>query len=111
MVTIDIPVNEDHFTKDIELTPIEVGVKVRIDHIYFDFNKATLRQESFTELDRVVDFMAENPTIEIELSGHTDNRGSDEYNKKLSQNRSDAVMGYLITNKINASRITSVGYG
>jgi len=110
-VVVDIPVSDDHFIRDIELTAIKVGAKVRIDHIYFDFNKAILRSASFTELDRVVHFMTENLSSEIELSGHTDNRGSDEYNQKLSQNRSDAVMAYLIKNNVSASRMTSVGYG
>lgn len=110
-VAVEIPETDDHFNKDIELTPIEVGAKVRIDHIYFDFNKSTLRKESNAELDRVVHFMNENPKIEIELSGHTDNRGSDEYNQKLSQDRSDAVRVYLIKHGVAAERMTSVGYG
>jgi OOP family OmpA-OmpF porin len=110
-VTVEIPETDDHFNKDIKLTAIEIGAKVRIDHIYFDFNKSTLREESNAELDRVVHFMNENPKIEIELSGHTDNRGSDDYNQKLSQDRSNAVMAYLIGNGVDASRMTSVGYG
>ena len=109
-VIVEIPVADDHFTKDIQLIPIEVGMKVRIDHIYFDFNKANLRDESFAELGRVVHFMIENPTIEIELSGDTDDRGSELYNEELSQDRSDAVMMFLIDREVQASRMISIGY-
>src|SRR5690606_4445092 len=78
-------------TKDLVLQPIEVGVTVRLKNIYFDFDKTTLKRESFAEIDKVVDFLRQNPTVEIEISGHTDNKGSDEYNATLSQGRSEAV--------------------
>jgi outer membrane protein OmpA-like peptidoglycan-associated protein len=61
-----------------------VGVTVRLENIYFDFDAATLRPESFTELDKLVDFMKKYPKMRVEIGGHTDSKGSDEYNKDLS---------------------------
>ncbi len=98
-------------TKDLYLQPIEVGLTVRLKNIYFDFNKATLKAESFTELNKVVNFLDQNPTVEIEISGHTDNKGSDEYNLTLSQGRSQSVVDYLASQSIQPSRLTAKGYG
>ena len=98
-------------TKDIVLQPIEVGVTVRLKNIYFDFDKTTLKNESFTELNKVVDFLKQNPSVEIEISGHTDNKGSDDYNQSLSQGRSEAVVSYIISQGIDAYRLGAHGYG
>jgi OmpA-OmpF porin, OOP family len=97
--------------KDLYLVPIEVGQVVRLNNVFFDFDKWDLRPESFIELNRVVKLLAENPSIEIEMSAHTDSRGSDEYNFKLSDNRARSVMEYIISKGIDQSRITSHGYG
>lgn len=97
--------------KDLYLVPIEVGAVVRLNNVYFDFDKWALRSESFVELDRVVKMLEENPAIEIEMSAHTDSRGSDDYNFKLSDNRARSVMEYIISKGIAASRIKSQGYG
>ncbi|MES1214961.1 MAG: OmpA family protein [Bacteroidota bacterium] len=97
--------------KDLYLVPIEIGSVVRLNNVFFDFDKWDLRGESFLELDRVVKLLNENPAIEIEMSAHTDSRGSDEYNFKLSDNRARSVMEYIIAHGISASRITSHGYG
>lgn len=98
-------------TKDILLQPIEVGVTVRLKNIYFDFDKTTLKSESFTELDKVVAFLKQNPSVEIEISGHTDSKGSDDYNQKLSQGRSEAVVTYIIDQGIDGYRLSAHGYG
>lgn len=97
--------------KDLYLVPIEIGQVVRLNNVFFDFDKWSLRPESFVELDRVVKLLNENPAIEIEMSAHTDNRGSDEYNFKLSDNRARSVMEYIISKGIAANRIISQGYG
>lgn len=97
--------------KDLYLVPIEIGQIVRLNNVFFDFDKWDLRPESYIELDRVVKLLKENPTIEIEMSAHTDNRGSDEYNIKLSDNRARSVMEYIISKGIAPQRITSHGYG
>lgn len=98
-------------TKDIMLQPIEVGVTVRLKNIYFDFDRTTLKNESFAELNKVVEFLKDNPSVEIEISGHTDNKGSDEYNENLSQGRSEAVVNYIISQGIDGYRLTAHGYG
>jgi len=97
--------------KDLYLVPIEIGQVVRLNNVFFDFDKWDLRPESFVELDRVVKLLMENPAIEIEMSAHTDNYGSDEYNYKLSDNRARSVMEYILTKGISPGRITSQGYG
>jgi OmpA-OmpF porin, OOP family len=93
------------------LQPIEVGVTVRLKNIYFDFDKTTLKKESFVELNKVVDFLKQNASVEIEIEGHTDNKGSDEYNATLSQGRSQAVVDYIISQGIESYRLAAHGYG
>ena len=98
-------------SKDLYLEPIEVGLTVRLKNIYFDFNKTTLKSESFLELNKVVNFLEQNPTVEIEIAGHTDSKGTDEYNVNLSQGRSQAVVDYLASQGIDRVRLTAHGYG
>ena len=98
-------------TKDLFLQPIEVGLTVRLKNIYFDFDKTTLKKESFVELNKVVDFLKQNPHVEIEISGHTDSKGSDEYNLNLSQGRSQSVVDYIVSQGIDSYRLTAHGYG
>ena len=97
--------------KDLYLVPIEIGQVVRLNNVFFDFDKWDLRSESFVELDRVVKLLQENPAIEIEMSAHTDSYGSDDYNFKLSDNRARSVMEYILSKGITSNRITSQGYG
>jgi len=97
--------------KDLYLVPIEIGQVVRLNNVFFDFDKWDLRPESFVELDRVVKLLQENPAIEIEMSAHTDSYGSDDYNIKLSDNRARSVMEYILSKGITTNRITSHGYG
>ena len=97
--------------KDLYLVPIEIGQIVRLNNVFFDFDKWDLRPESFVELDRVVKLLQDNPAIEIEMSAHTDSHGSDDYNFKLSDNRARSVMEYILSKGIASSRIISHGYG
>lgn len=103
--------DQSPLTKDIFLEPIEVGLTVRLKNIYFDTNKTILKPESFVELNKVVDFLTQNSTVEIEISGHTDSQGSDTYNNNLSQGRSQAVVDYIVNQGIDVSRLTAKGYG
>jgi OmpA-OmpF porin, OOP family len=98
-------------TRDLYLVPLEVGSTIRLNNIFFDVAKATLRPESYPELDRLAGLMTENSKMQIELSGHTDNVGSDEANLKLSADRAKTVTDYLVTLGISAERIQSKGYG
>ncbi len=97
--------------KDVALKNIAVGSKIILKNIFFDFDKATLRPESTNELERLTKLLNDVPTLKIEISGHTDSKGADEYNKTLSNNRAKAVLDYLVKVGISASRLTSVGYG
>lgn len=95
----------------IELKQLEVGLSVRLNNIFFDFDKTTLRPESFPELDKVAELLEQNPRLYIEIGGHTDDKGSDSYNEKLSQGRAEAVREYLTGKWIEPERITAMGYG
>ena len=99
------------FTRDLYLQPIEVGVTVRLKNIYFDFDKTTLKKESFIELNKVVEFLKENPSVEIEIAGHTDSKGADDYNVNLSQGRSQSVVDYIVSQGIQSFRLAAHGYG
>lgn len=88
-----------------------ISAPVLIDNIFYDFDKATLRDSSKTALDQLVDILNDNPNITIELAAHTDYVGSDVYNKGLSQRRAESVIRYLIDHGIAADRLTPVGYG
>lgn len=98
-------------TYDLQFPLASISAPVLIDNIFYEFNKATLLPESKSALDSLVMMLNENPNITIELSAHTDYRGSDEYNKKLSQKRAESVVAYLIAHGIAADRLTPVGYG
>lgn len=88
-----------------------IRMPVLIDNIFYDFDKATLRPESETALDDLVKLLNENPNVTIELSAHTDYKGSGEYNKRLSQRRAEAVVAYLTEHGIASDRLSPVGYG
>ena len=88
-----------------------ISAPVLIENIFYDFDKATLRPESQTALDELVKLLNENPNITIELSAHTDYKGSDQYNERLSQRRAESVVNYLIAHGIASDRLTPKGYG
>lgn len=88
-----------------------ITAPVLIDNIFYDFDKATLRPESTEALDNLIALLNENPNVTIELSAHTDFRGSDQYNQRLSQRRAESVVNYLIAHGIAADRLSPVGYG
>ncbi len=82
-----------------------------LENIFFDFDRYTLRPESKEELDGLIDLLTLNSNVTIELSAHTDRKGSDEYNNVLSQRRAEAVVDYLIKGGIAKDRLTAVGKG
>jgi outer membrane protein OmpA-like peptidoglycan-associated protein len=97
--------------KDLLLVPIEIGESIQLKNVFFVQSKAELKSESYPELDRLVKIMKDNPTIEIELSGHTDARGSAGANLELSEKRVAAVRQYLIEKGVPMKRMTGKGYG
>jgi outer membrane protein OmpA-like peptidoglycan-associated protein/tetratricopeptide (TPR) repeat protein len=109
----DIPTSAKFQTikKDIELKPIEKGAKIVINNIFFETGKATLSPQSNVELEKAVDLLKTNPTMTIEVGGHTDNVGDDAYNMKLSHDRAKSVREYLVKAGIVGERIQAKGYG
>ena len=99
------------YLKNIPLQPVEVNAAMVLKNIFFDFSKYALRNESQVELDKLVQFLKDNPTVKIVVEGHTDNVGAAADNLKLSENRARAVMNYLLNNGITAGRVTSKGFG
>jgi outer membrane protein OmpA-like peptidoglycan-associated protein len=99
------------YRKDVDLKKIEVGNAIVLRNVFFDHAKATLRPESKNELDRLIKLLNENPTVRIEMGGHTDSDGSDTYNQKLSEGRAQAVVQFLVKGGINIGRLEFKGYG
>lgn len=102
---------ERTITRTVELRKLTTGVVSVLRNIYFDFDKATFRTESYTELNKLERMMAENPNLKVEIAGHTDAIGTAAYNKLLSQRRAEAVKDFLTKKGIDPRRITAVGYG
>ena len=96
---------------DLEIQHIELNKSYRINDIYFAFNSFDLSGESESILDLLIEFLEENPSIYIEIQGHTDNIGNDAENMKLSANRAKSVYNYLISKNIAPKRLTYKGYG
>ena len=97
--------------KDVDLKNLAVGKKIVLKNIFFDTDKATLRPESTNELERLIKLMNDVPSLKIELSGHTDSQGADDYNQGLSERRAKAVTDYLTKAGISADRLKAAGYG
>lgn len=90
----------------------EVGEKlISLEGVNFDTNKATIRPDSKPILDNAVTVLNENAAVSVRVEGHTDSRGSDAYNQKLSQKRAEAVVAYLVAAGIDAERLLPIGYG
>jgi outer membrane protein OmpA-like peptidoglycan-associated protein/tetratricopeptide (TPR) repeat protein len=99
------------YEKNISLQPIEANATVVLKNIFFDVNKFELKPESQAELDKVVQLLVDNPTLKIQINGHTDSIGKAADNLKLSDNRARAVVSYLIGKGINTNRLTAKGFG
>jgi outer membrane protein OmpA-like peptidoglycan-associated protein len=110
---LDVPASAafKEVTKDISFQPMEVGNKVVLNNIFFDYNQSSIRNESRNEIERLALMLFKNPTVKIEISGHSDSKGSDEYNQKLSEARAKSVVDYLIMLDVEPERLTAKGYG
>ena len=109
--TRNIPPTTDSVRADVLLNKVVVNKDYRLSNILYDFDKATLTRSSMLVLDTLYDIMRENPSFVIELSSHTDGKGSDPYNLKLSQARAQSCVDYLIGKGIAKKRMVPVGYG
>lgn len=97
--------------KVIEMKKLKAGKRVVLNNVFYDFDKATLRPESTKELDALAELLKTNPTLRIELGSHTDDKGADEYNRKLSEARAASVVVYLVGKDIAQDRLVAKGYG
>jgi len=97
--------------RDLEMVPFKVGETVRLNNIFFDTGKATLRPESYRELDRVIKLFTYSPNLKIEINGHTDAVGSETSNQALSEARAKTVSDYLLSKNLSNDKITYVGFG
>ena len=104
-------VNFDPINIDIYLEPITEGIKTTLNNIFFEFDKYELKAKSITELQEINRFLSDNSTLKIEISGHTDNKGDDQYNNELSLKRAKAVYDYLMDLGIDGNRMSYKGYG
>jgi peptidoglycan-associated lipoprotein len=109
--TLSTPTEEKTETFYVDFSLASITKPVLIENIFYDFDRATLREESKESLNEIVTMLEDNPNVTIELSAHTDRKGSDEYNINLSQRRAQSVVDYLISAGIEKERLTPVGYG
>jgi outer membrane protein OmpA-like peptidoglycan-associated protein len=98
-------------TRTVQMRRVSVGVVSILRNIYFDFGKATFRQESYNELNKLEAMLRQNASMKVEIAGHTDNYGSKTFNKQLSLLRAQAVRSFLTSKGIDPRRVSAVGYG
>ncbi len=104
-------ITSQSIVQDLHMEPIELNTGIRLENIYYDFEKWEIRADAALELDKLVKIMNDNPTIWVELGSHTDSRGNDAFNLSLSQKRAAAAVKYIISRGINKNRIEAKGYG
>jgi len=98
--------------RNLYLVPIEVGSVIRLNNIFFDFDKANLKPESYPELERLIKFLLDHPDVKkIEIAGHTDDVGTDLYNQTLSERRTNSVVEYLVGRHIERAKLVARGFG
>ena len=108
--TVEFP-DTTAIIKNFELKKLQKGAAIVVENILFNTGNATLKAESYSELNKLVNLLKENPSVRIEVSGHTDNVGSATVNKNLSKSRAMSVMNYLISQGISSARLEYEGYG
>ena len=112
---INIPASDNFsdssIVRNIYLDKITVGKTYRLDNIYYDFDKWEIREDAKEELGNLIRILKENPTMKIELYSHTDSRGSDPYNLKLSDKRAKSAIAYLVESGIDINRLEGIGFG
>lgn len=101
----------ENFTANFELEQIIIEKPIVLENIYYDLDKWFIRPDAAKELDRLVQVMADNPSLNIELSSHTDSRAGDQYNLVLSDKRAKAAVEYVVSKGIDAKRMKWKGYG
>jgi outer membrane protein OmpA-like peptidoglycan-associated protein len=108
-VTIPDGLNKAEVVHNVPLIKTEKGAKIVLNNIFFDFNKSTLRPNSYKSLNSLLSTMKRYPNMAIEISGHTDNVGSMSFNQRLSDNRASVVRDFLVRNGIEPKRVGAFG--
>ncbi len=108
-ITVPKPKKYAFYSKNFALTKLEVDARIILSDIEFDYSQSSLRENSFTALNQIVIFMQQNPSLIVEISGHTDNKGSMKVNQKLSLERAQSVVDYLTNKGIEPSRLKARG--
>lgn len=103
--------NYEPVRKDVPLEPVHENAAIVLNNIFFDVDKFELRPESYPELEKVAAFLLQNPTLKIEISGHTDNTGTESYNQQLSEKRAKSVADFLNSKTISKNQVQIKGYG
>jgi peptidoglycan-associated lipoprotein len=109
--TLNVPNEEKNEIYYVDFSLPSISKPVLIENIFYDFNRATLRQESKEALEGIITMLNDNPNVTIELSAHTDKVGSELYNENLSQRRAQSVVDYLIKGGVPKDRLVAKGYG
>jgi outer membrane protein OmpA-like peptidoglycan-associated protein len=113
--SIDLTNEKNYGVMEVDIKMVSIKSleekSIKLNNIYFDFDKYDLKPESYTELNRVYKLLSDNPDVKIEISAYTDTRGTDEYNLDLSQKRAQSAVNYLISKGIDVNRLTAIGYG
>lgn len=97
--------------KVIKLAPIKANESIVLNNVFFDYESYDLTKDSRSELSKLFNLLSNNPSVKVEIQGHTDSKGKKSFNKKLSQNRAESVRNYLVKKGINPNRVKAVGYG
>ncbi len=105
------PVTDTTFFTTLNLDKIYIGKTFKLENIYYDLDKFDIRPDAALELDKLVQILKDNPAIKIELGSHTDTRGPDIYNLRLSQKRAESAINYIVSKNISRDRLTAKGYG
>jgi OmpA-OmpF porin, OOP family len=112
ILTVPTLAEDEYFTEpfwvNIKFEPVK---SYKLSNVHFDFDKATLRPDSYTQLTELLEYLQHHPGLKIEIAGHTDNVGGDAHNLKLSQERANTIKAYLVKKGINAALLTAKGYG
>lgn len=100
-----------YYNMTIQLPKVVIGKEIVLQNIFYDFDKSNIRADAEPDLQLLIDFMKKNPDVVVELGSHTDARGNDAYNMRLSDARAKSAVDYIVENGIDKSRIVPVGYG
>jgi OOP family OmpA-OmpF porin len=112
MIKVPLLKEDEYFTDPFVVTiKFQLARSYRLDNVHFDVDKATLRSDSYAQLNELLEYLQRHPEIKVEIAGHTDNTGADAHNLQLSQERSNTIRNYLVKKGIKVTQVIAKGYG